>query len=147
MGSQIHSPIAWALVVHAIGFVFWIGGLLAATMVMAAHTRETSLDGRQALARLEKRLLNGFAAPGALLTILAGITMLWVQPDYLHEAWLHAKLLLVLIILILHVLTVTRAAAFGAGRIELQRRECMMLHGAISFMFLGIVILVVVKPF
>ncbi len=143
----MNSLFAWVLVVHVVGFVFWIGGLLAATLMLAAHTGEGSVNGRQALAGLEKRLLSGFAAPGALLTILAGIAMLRIQPEYLREGWLHAKLFLVLIVLILHVMVATRATGFRAGRIELQRRECMMLHGAISLMFLGIVVLVLVKPF
>lgn len=143
----MNSPMAWVLAVHIVGFVFWMGGLLAGTIVMASHTREQSPEGRRALSTLEKRLLDGFALPGALLTILAGLAMVWIQPEYLREPWLHFKLFLVLIMLVVHVVVARRDAAFRAGKIELQRRECMILHGAISLLFLGIVILVLVKPF
>jgi hypothetical protein len=40
-----------------------------------------------------------------------------------------------------------RTKAFLAGRAELQRRECTVLHGAISLVFFGILILVLLKPF
>jgi Zn-dependent protease len=40
-----------------------------------------------------------------------------------------------------------RATAFLAGRVELSRRECMALHGTISLVFFGILILVLLKPF
>ncbi len=143
----MNSPSAWALVFHVVGFVFWIAGLLIVTQVLATHTQERIPEARQVLARLEMKLLKGMAHPGAALTIIAGIVVVAIQPDYLHQPWLHAKLFLVAILTGLHLIIYVRAKAFQAGRIELQRRECKALHGVISLLFLGIVILVMIKPF
>lgn len=143
----MNSPVAWALAVHIIGFVFWMGGLLIVTQVLSAHTEESSTETGQVLARLESKLFNGFAHPGAALTVIAGIVVVVIQPDYLRQAWLHAKLFLVAILIGLDLIVYWRFKAFQAGRVELQRRECKILHGVISLVFLGIVILVMIKPF
>ncbi len=143
----MNSPVAWALVFHIIGFVFWMGGLLAATQVLAMHTQESSNEARETLRRLEMKLFKGIAHPGAAITVLAGIAVLILQPDYLHQGWLHAKLLLVVILIGLDLRAYLRARAFHDGKIELGRRECKMLHGAISALFLAIVVLVMIKPF
>ena len=143
----MNSPVAWALVFHIIGLVFWIGGLLVTTTVLALHTREASLESPPVLEHLEVKLLTGMAHPGAAITVLAGLTLLWIQPDAFHQHWLHAKLFLVAILIALDLIVYTRAKAFHKGQIKLGRRECMTPHGAISLVFLGIVILVMIKPF
>jgi putative membrane protein len=129
------------------GFVFWMAGLLITTLVLAAHTEEKSADARGALERLEAKLLKGFAHPGAAITVVAGITVIWLEPSVMHQSWLHAKFALVAVMIGLDFLVYWRTRAFHAGRIVLKRSECMMLHGIISLVFLGILILVMIKPF
>lgn len=139
--------VAWILVFHLIGLVFWLGSLLAVTHILAIHTEEPSTEAQAALGRLEMRLLKGLAHPGAALMVITGITLIAENPHYLFEHWLRAKLLLVIVLIILDLRVYSRSKAFLAGRIELRRRECMVLHGAISLVFFGILILVLLKPF
>jgi putative membrane protein len=143
----MNSPLAWALVFHIIGIVFWVGGLLVTTTVLALHTQQDLPQARLPLEHLEVKLLKGMAHPGAAIAVLAGLTVLWIQPSFLYEHWLHAKLFLVAILIVLDLIVYRRTKAFQRGEIKLERRECMILHGAISLVFLGIVILVLIKPF
>jgi putative membrane protein len=143
----MNSSVAWALVFHVVGFVLWLGGLMVVTQVMAARTRQPSAEVRAQFARLESKLFKGVAHPGAAVTLLAGILVLVLQPDYLHQGWLHAKLFLVAVLIALDLIAYQRAKAFEQGRIELQRRECMVLHSSIALVFIGIVIMVMIKPF
>ena len=143
----MNSPTAWALVFHLLGVVFWMAGLLVATQVLSAHVEEKSPEARQALARLETKLMKGVAHPGAAMTVLAGLTVVWIQPSYLHQHWLHAKLSLVAILIGLDLLLTWRLRAFQAGRIELPRWEPKVQHGVVSLLLLLIVILVMIKPF
>lgn len=134
---------AWTLVFHILGLVFWVGALLIVTSVLARHTEESSLEVREAFGRTEMRLLNGMAMPGALLTVFSGIFLILLNPSYfLRAGWLHAKLVLVLILIGFHWVVFSRTKSFGAGRISLDRRACMILHGAITLIFLGILICV-----
>jgi protoporphyrinogen IX oxidase len=143
----MNSPIAWALLFHVFGIVFWMGGLLIVTQVLAAHTKEQSPEARKALERLELKLLNGMAHPGAVVTLIAGIAVVMIEPAYMYQTWLHAKLTLVAILIGLDFLIYWRTRGFHAGEVDLKRKECMMLHGAVSLVFLGILIMVMIKPF
>jgi putative membrane protein len=138
--------VAWALVFHLIGLVFWLGSLLVITHVLALHSEEPSTTARLALGRLEIKLLRGLAHPGAALMVITGIILIAEHPHYLREHWLHAKLLLVALLFVLDLRVYFRSTALLAGRVELRRRECMALHGAISLLFFGVLILVLLKP-
>lgn len=143
----MNSPIAWALVFHIFGVIFWMAGLLVVTQVLAAHTTEESPEARKAMERMEMKLLNGLAHPGAAITLIAGITVVMIDPTYMQQTWLHAKLSLVAILIGLDFLVYWRVKGFHAGEVKLKRSECMILHGAISLVLLGILILVMIKPF
>jgi putative membrane protein len=138
--------VAWTLVFHIIGLVFWLGSLLVVTQILAIHTEETSPETRATLSRLESKLLNGLAHPGAAIMVITGFILVSLDPNYLREHWLHAKLLLVVVMIALDLRLTFRARAFQEGNIELSRRECVVLHGAISLVFLAILILVLIKP-
>ncbi len=139
--------VAWTLVFHIIGLVFWLGSLLVVTQILGLHTEETSPETRVTLGRLESKLLKELAHPGAALMVITGFILVSHDPNYLREHWLHAKLLLVVILVALDLRLTFRARSFQEGNIELSRRECMVLHGAISLVFLAILVLVLIKPF
>jgi putative membrane protein len=139
--------VAWVLVFHLIGLVFWLGSLLAVTHVLAVHSEEPSMEARAALGRLEMKLLKGLAHPGAVLMVITGAILIAQNPYYLREHWLQVKLLLVTLLTILDVRVYFRTRALLGGRVDLRRRECMALHGTISLVFFGILILVLLRPF
>ena len=139
--------VAWTLVFHVIGLVFWLGSLLVVTQILAMHTEEKSPETRHTLERLETRLLRGLTHPGAALMVITGFLLVSEDPRVLQEHWLHGKLLLVIILVVLDLRVTFRARALQEGKTELSRRECMALHGAISLVFLAILILVLIKPF
>jgi protoporphyrinogen IX oxidase len=143
----MNSPLAWALVFHVIGFVFWMAGLLVVTQVMAAHAEERSPEARSVLGRLEMKLLKGLAHPGALITIGAGTVLIVMQPGYLRQSWLHAKLSLVAILIGMNLFLHMRARELRDERSTATPGQFRMLHGVVSALFLFIVILVMIKPF
>lgn len=139
--------VAWTLVFHVIGLVFWLGSLLVVTQILAVHTETTSEETRATLSRLESKLLRGLAHPGAAIMVITGIMLLAQEPNYLRQAWLHIKLLMVVVLIVLDLRLTFRARLFQQGKIEMTRRECMVLHGGISLVFLIILIMALVKPF
>lgn len=139
--------VAWTLVFHLLALVMWMGSLLIVTQLLAAHTQENSPEARQALARIEMKLFKGLAHPGAALMVTTGVILIATNSAYyLRAPWLHAKLFLVAILGGLNLVVYLRAKAFQAGEIQLQRRECWVLHGVIALVFVGILILTLVKP-
>ena len=139
--------VAWTLVFHLIGLVFWVGSLLVVTHVLAMHSEETSPEAQASLAALETKLLRGLAHPGAAIMVITGFILIGHDPNLLKEHWLHAKLLFVVILIVLDLRLAFRARAFQEKNADLTRKECMMFHGAIALVFTAILILVLVKPF
>lgn len=138
----------WTLVFHILGIVFWLGGLLVATHVLAADTEATSDETHQAMGRLETKLFNGIIHPGAAIVITSGLVLLTTNPRfYLVASWLRVKLVLVAALIVLDWITYRRMQAFKAGRRPLDRKQCMTLHGGIALVFILILILVLVRPF
>jgi putative membrane protein len=129
------------LVAHVFGLVFWVSGLLVTSMALTRHTQETSAEARQALARLERIYLRGLADPGALLTILIGVSLIMTNSRYyLHAPWLHLKLTFVLFLIGLHGRVAVRTKALATGRIEMQPSEARVLVIATILVFLSILI-------
>jgi putative membrane protein len=129
------------LVGHVLGLVFWVSGLMVTSMALTRHTQEASADARQALGRLERIYLRGLADPGALLTILAGVSLIMTNSSYyLHAPWLHIKLTFVLLLVGLHGIVAVRTKRFSTGRITMQRSEARLLVLATLFLFLSILI-------
>jgi protoporphyrinogen IX oxidase len=129
------------LVAHIFGIVFWVSGLLVTSMALTRHTQETSPDARQALARLERIYLRGLADVGALLTILAGISLILTKPSYyLHAPWLHIKFAFVLLLLGLHGFVGVRTKRNATGKITMQPSEARFFVIGTLLVFLSILI-------
>jgi len=133
--------VAWILVAHVFGITFWVSGLLVTCLALVRHTQETAAEARQALARLERIFLRGLADVGALLALVAGITLVAHNPSYyLHARWLHIKLAFVLMLIVLHGAIAVGSKRFVAGRITLQRSQARVLVVAVLLVFLLILI-------
>ncbi len=123
------------------GLVLWVSGLLVTSMALTRHAQETSPEARNALARLERIYLRGLADPGALLTILVGISLIMTNSRYyLHAPWLHIKLTFVLFLIGLHGWVAARTKANATGRIQMERSEARILVVATLLIFLSILI-------
>ncbi|HWG38361.1 MAG TPA: hypothetical protein VN690_11650 [Terriglobales bacterium] len=128
------SAVSWVLVFHLVGMVMWIGGLF---MALAAATAKQ--------AQLAQRGMRRFAHPGAALMIITGGLLFYLLPFVRLQAWLHAKLLLVAILIVVDLLF-----AAGIRRMPAQvptRGQLAFYHSAVGTLFLLILILVLIKPF
>jgi putative membrane protein len=143
----MNTSLNWALVAHIVGIVFWLGGLLVAARVLAGLGAEGSPEARKTLAALERKLLRGIVHPGAAITVLAGIAIVIIRPEYLRETWLHVKLTLVVILIAVDLLLTARFRAYEGGRAEIRPAEAKLAHGAVALLLLAIVTLAVLKPF
>lgn len=143
----MYRLLLWALVFHILGVVFWMGGLLIAAHLLAADAEASSDETHQVLGRLEANLFRGIIHPGAAIVIISGAVMIATNPAFLHASWLHAKLALVAVLIGLDAITYRRMRAFKAGHFNLQRKQCMTLHGGIALAFILILVLVFIKPF
>jgi len=111
--------ITWAttlVAVHVIGNVVWIGSLLSVALLVA-HAPWTAEPAD--VGRLARRVHGRLAVPGFLTSFAAGAGRIWLMPAvYAHAYWMHAKLLLALVVIVLHHVIGARAKRVAAGRSE-----------------------------
>jgi putative membrane protein len=135
----------WLIAAHVCGFVLWVSGLLATTVVLSRHAQETAPDAASALARVERFFLRALADPGSLITILAGIALiLTATVSYMREGWLHMKLTLVAGLIVMHVLIALKAKAMATGRAAAQGGQARLMMIGVLVIFL--LILIVMFP-
>jgi putative membrane protein len=133
--------VAWTLVFHMLGIVLWIGGLLMTTVLLSRHVQETAPEARAALTRIEKKSMRAMADPGALVTILAGITLILTNKTYyLHAGWLHFKLLIVVALIILHGYIGIEMKGVQKGTSSLTSGKAWFLFATVLVVFLAILV-------
>ncbi|MCL4111906.1 UNVERIFIED_CONTAM: hypothetical protein GTU68_063558 [Idotea baltica] len=87
---------------HIIGFISWFAGLfyLVRLFVYHAEALDRKSPEKEILASqyalMEHKLFNVITRPAMIITFLAGIGMLILNPLYIQETWMHIKLTLII---------------------------------------------------
>jgi putative membrane protein len=136
----------FVLALHIFGVVFWMGGLLMIASLLARVPEEVGLPKERFLGAA-RQLFEVGTNIGAAVTIALGIMLILMKPSVLREGWLHAKLLLVAILLFYHVRFYRRIMFLENNPSQSSSREFRVVHGAVSLLLIAILILAVLKPF
>lgn len=102
--------------IHVLGFILWVGSLLALSLILQAHQRAGSA-GSSLLGA--ERSVGRAMELGALLTIACGVAMIFLSNaavSPLRQPYLHIKLTLVVVIIALHGFVRARMAKLGRGQ-------------------------------
>jgi protoporphyrinogen IX oxidase len=130
---------------HVLGVIIWMGSLFVVSRLLAEHVTHPATG--EALTNLEERLFATVIHGGAAVVIATGVLLVLTEPTYLRQGWLHAKLLLVLVMAVLDVRLYRRMQVLHAVPGSVTRAEMFKLHGFIGLTLIGIVFLAVVRPF
>ena len=135
----------YVMVVHVLGVILWVGGLLSAGRLLLLRLDEGDPGGR--LAAGEVRLFKSLAGHGMMLTILAGIVLVLLRGSYyMHQPWFHAKLGLVVVLVGLHVGLRVKGKKLSEG-VPASRSSILTLHSGVAAAAALIVLLVFTQPF
>jgi len=95
---------------------------------------------------MERRLLRAIINPAMIVTWLAGLYLAWAG-HWFSAGWLHGKLLLVVVLSGVHGFFARCVKDFAAGRNQRSQKFYRVINEVPTVLMIGIVILVVVKPF
>jgi putative membrane protein len=97
---------------------------------------------------MERRLYYGITWPAAVLTTLFGFWLIKYNPGYyLHAGWMHAKLGLVFVLWGYHLLCGHYLKLYSADKNRNSSRFYRFFNEMPTLFLIGIVLLVVLKPF
>ena len=135
----------WLKALHVVFVVTWFAGLFYLPRLFVYHVSATDEISRARFVVMERRLF-AMTTVGGVFTVLFGILMIMMAPGYLQQAWLHAKLALVLLVIGYQIWCLTLMHALRDGKNRHSQRWYRLFNEVPSVLLIAIVILAVVKP-
>ncbi len=91
----------WILVFHIMAVLSWMAMLFYQPRLFVYHTEhKDKKEFIEVIQIQEEKIYKVIGFPAMIATILSGIAMIILQPELLKGAWLHAKLLFVIILVV-----------------------------------------------
>ena len=137
----------WLKAFHVIAIIAWMAGLLYLPRLFVYHcdAPKGSIQS-DTFKIMERRLLKAIINPAMIAAWVLGLILVW-QGGWYASGWLHAKVLLVLILSGFHGFLSRLVKDFAADRNTRPARFYRMINEVPTVLMIGIVILVIVKPF
>jgi len=137
----------WFKAVHVMTVIAWMAGMLYLPRLFVYHC-EAEPGSRQSetFKIMERRLLRGIINPAMVATWVLGLWMAY-DGNALSAHWLQVKMLLVVALSAVHGMLVRWTRDFAADQNRHSQRFYRIINEIPTVLMIGIVILVVIKPF
>jgi protoporphyrinogen IX oxidase len=137
----------WIKALHVIAIISWMVGMLYLPRLFVYHCEaETGSKQSETFKVMERRLLKAIINPAMIASWLAGLYLAWAG-HWFSAPWLHLKLLLVLLLSGIHGVFARYVKDFAADRNTRSQKFYRIINELPTILMIGIVVLVVVKPF
>ena len=138
----------WLKSFHIISMVAWFAGLFYLPRLFVYHVNAKSKESRQTFEVMEAKLLRIIMNPAMILTWIFGLWMFAVNLEFLKTAgWLHAKLLLVVILSGYHMALAKYHRKLAAGDNEKSEKFFRIINEFPTLILIAVVLLAILKPF
>jgi protoporphyrinogen IX oxidase len=137
----------WIKAFHVMAVIAWMAGMLYLPRLMVYHAEaQTGSIQSETFKIMERRLLKGIINPAMIATWVLGLYLAWTAFGF-KGGWLHGKILLVVLLSGIHGFLVGRVRDFANDRNTRSARFYRIINEIPALLMVGIVILVIVKPF
>jgi putative membrane protein len=136
----------WIKALHIVSVIAFMAAILYLPRLFVYHSTVPSGSASDTFSLMERRLLRVILNPSLVLVWLTGLTLAY-WGHFFKDGWLHAKLLLVLILSGLHGYLAGCVRRFGNGTNARSSRFYRIINEVPTVIMILIVVLVVVKPF
>jgi len=145
----MNDPYGWVKVVHVLAVISWMAGLFYLPRLFVYHAENSGKNNLMSVfVVMERRLLKAIMRPAAVVALVAGAGLIYLGAwDQSMPIWLWVKLVLVAGMVGFHGLLEVHAARFRDGRETKPGRYFRIINEIPTLLLIGIVILVIIKPF
>jgi putative membrane protein len=138
----------WLKAFHTMFVIFWFAGIFYLPRLFVYHAMATDPISIERFKVMERRLYRGIMTPSAIVAVLFGVWMMAASWDVFARAgWMHAKLLLVGLLICYHAYCGHVVAKFAHDQNRRTDRFYRWFNEVPVVILVGIVLLVVLKPF
>lgn len=137
----------WVKAFHIMAVVTWFAGLFYLPRLFVYHAMSEDQLSRDRFKIMERKLYRGIMTPSMLVAAGLGIWMLVLNPFWLQQGWLHAKLSLVAVLIIYHFFCGSLLRGFAEDRNSRSHVFYRWFNEAPVLVLVGAVLLAVIKPF
>ena len=133
---------------HIISFVSWMAMLFYLPRLFVYHAEHKDNKGFCEVIKIqESKLYNFIGYPAIICTLLSGIWLLMLEPTWLQGGWLHAKISLIVILVIYHFSLYRCMIAFREDRCQKSGKFFRMYNEVPTLILIIVTFLVIIKPF
>lgn len=135
---------------HVMAVIAWMAGLFYLPRLYVYHADATpGSELSETLKVMERRLLKAITTPAMLVSWALGLTLAFGfgSIDWATDIWFHAKLALVIALTVFHMALARWRRDFEADRNKRPARFYRIANEVPTLLLIGIVILVIVRPF
>lgn len=136
----------WLKAFHIVFVVTWFAGLFYLPRLFVYHAGASDEAGRERFKVMERKLF-GMMTIGGTLAAVFGASMIVRAPPLLSAGWMHAKLALVVLLVVYHVWCYRIVRAFDEDRNRRSDRWYRAFNEVPTILLIAIVLLAVLKPF
>lgn len=137
--------------IHIIFVVCWMAGLFYIVRLFIYHTEaqarpesERSILSAQ-FELMERKLMNIITTPSMMLTLIAGIWMVFIIPGWLQQPWLHIKLAFVGGLIVYHFICIAKMQQMRRGIYTWTSTQLRIWNEVATIFLFAIVFLAVLK--
>ena len=141
--------LAYVKAFHIIAIIAWMAGLLYLPRLFVYHAAsKVGSEQSETFKVMERRLLRLITTPAMLASWLFGLILVFSGViDWSRDGWFHAKLVLVVLLSAYHGCLAMWTKDFAVDRNTRSPRFYRIANEIPTLLMIGIVILVVVRPF
>ena len=137
----------WLKALHIVSLIAWMAAMLYLPRLFVYHAAATpGSETSETFKVMERRLLKAIMNPAMVATWIFGLWLAW-EGALFGAAWLHAKLALVVLMSAVHGMLAGAVRRFADDRNTRSTTYYRVLNEVPTLLLIGIVVLVVVKPF
>jgi len=148
MAGFLGEAYLWVKVLHILAVISWMAGFLYLPRLFVYHCQaKVGSVQSETFKVMERRLLRAIMNPAMIVAWAAGLALAVDIEAWSGAGWFHAKLILLVVLTGFHMAAARWRRAFEADANKHSERFFRVMNEVPAVFMVGIVILVVVKPF
>ncbi len=137
----------YLLAFHLIGVISWMAGILYLFRLFVYHAAEKEAVVKSRFVLMEYRLYKLITVPAMVFTLALGLLMLYANPALFKQPWIHAKLLLVFLLMGYTGFAGRYRRQLENGTCKVSTKAFRWLNEVPTVFMIVIVFLAILKPF